>query len=60
MSHDLIPAVDIFTALREVGIIVRHFKAPRIENFLRVTIGTDDQMATFIKFVEEYCQKRGV
>lgn len=36
-------AAGIAAKLREKGIIVRHFKSPRIEQFLRVTIGTDEQ-----------------
>jgi histidinol-phosphate aminotransferase len=30
-------------ALRRLGIIVRHFNSPRIENYLRITVGTDAQ-----------------
>ncbi|MDD3027083.1 MAG: histidinol-phosphate transaminase [Erysipelotrichaceae bacterium] len=60
ISHGTIPAEELFNALRGVGIIVRHFKADRIENFLRVTIGTDEQMAKFLEFVEDYCNKKGV
>ena len=33
----------LYQALRDRGIIVRHFKSPRIEEFLRITIGTDEQ-----------------
>ena len=33
----------LYQALRDRGILVRHFKAPRIEAFLRITIGTDAQ-----------------
>jgi len=32
---------ELARALRERSIIVRHFKAPRIDQFLRITIGTD-------------------
>ncbi len=35
-------------ALRQRGIIVRHFRQPRIEQFLRITVGTDEQCATLI------------
>lgn len=35
--------VKIYQALRDRGIIVRHFKLPRIEEYLRITIGTDEQ-----------------
>jgi histidinol-phosphate aminotransferase len=40
-------------ALRQRSIIVRHFKLPRIDQFLRITIGTDEQCATLIKALRE-------
>jgi histidinol-phosphate aminotransferase len=40
-------------ALRQRGIIVRHFKLPRIEQFLRITVGTDDQCATLVRALRE-------
>jgi histidinol-phosphate aminotransferase len=39
-GHD---AANLAAALRDRNIIVRHFKAPRIEQYLRITVGTDDQ-----------------
>ena len=30
-------------ALRERAVIVRHFAAPRITEYLRITVGTDEQ-----------------
>jgi histidinol-phosphate aminotransferase len=38
----------LYLALRERGIIVRHFKSPRIKNYLRITIGTNEQMKTLV------------
>ena len=38
------PANEIFTALKERNIFVRYFNKPGIENYLRITIGTDEQM----------------
>jgi histidinol-phosphate aminotransferase len=35
-------------ALRERSIIVRHFRLPRIEQFLRITIGTDEQCEALV------------
>jgi histidinol-phosphate aminotransferase len=34
----------LYLALRERGIIVRHFKSSRIKNYLRITIGTEREM----------------
>lgn len=36
-------AGELANALRERGIIVRYFNKPRINQFLRITIGTDEQ-----------------
>jgi histidinol-phosphate aminotransferase len=44
-AHD---AAALAAALRARSIIVRHFKQPRIEKFLRITIGTDDQCALLL------------
>lgn len=40
-------------ALRQRGIVVRHFKLPRIEQFLRITIGTDEQCAALVHALQE-------
>jgi len=39
---------DIFSALREKGILVRHFNKERISDFLRISMGTDDDMDVFL------------
>ena len=49
-SHD---AAKSALALRQRGIIVRHFKQPRIEQFLRITVGTDEQCAALIGALKE-------
>ena len=43
----------LYQALRDRGIIVRHFKSPRIENFLRITIGTDAQSGELVAALKE-------
>lgn len=40
---------EIAASLRAAGILVRHFAQPRIRDFLRVTIGSDDQMDRLIE-----------
>lgn len=46
-------AGELAAALRARNIIVRHFKAPRIEQFLRITIGTDAQCAALVAALAE-------
>ena len=42
-------AKKLYLDLKEQGVLVRYFSAPRIDGFLRVTIGTDDEMDIFLK-----------
>ena len=35
---------ELAVALRERAVIVRHFSAPRISDYLRITVGTDEQI----------------
>lgn len=53
ISHESVPARQLFARLREEGILVRYFDKPRIDNFLRVTIGTDEDMDTFCQVMEK-------
>ncbi len=46
-------AAALSAALRERGIIVRHFRLPRIDQHLRITIGTDAQCDTLVSALRE-------
>jgi histidinol-phosphate aminotransferase len=50
-----IGGAEFFTALREKGILVRHFNKNRIADFLRISIGTDDDMDALIGACGEIC-----
>ena len=39
---------EFYAALRERGILVRHFDKPRVAGFLRISMGTDDDMDVFL------------
>ncbi len=53
-AHERVPAEELFQMLRGKHIYVRYFKSPRIQNYLRITIGTDVQMEKFLAEVEKY------
>lgn len=44
ISHPDIPAKVLLDGLRERGILVRWWDKPRISNYLRITVGTDQEM----------------
>jgi histidinol-phosphate aminotransferase len=43
---------DLAARLRQHGILVRHFQKPRIADFLRITVGTEEQCSRLIDLVE--------
>lgn len=51
-SHEKIPAKKIFEMAKEKKIFVRYFNKPRIDNYLRISIGTDKEMKTFVDFLK--------
>lgn len=52
-THESVPAQTIFDVLREKHIFVRHFGQKRIENYLRISIGTQEEMERFIRETEQ-------
>lgn len=59
VTHECCPARELFMALREKDIYVRYFDKPRIDNCLRITIGTDEQMDALFAFLEDYLKTHG-
>ena len=57
-THKSVHAVELFEALKQQNIYVRHFSDPLIDNYLRITIGTDEEMDKFLAFLREYLQNR--
>jgi histidinol-phosphate aminotransferase len=52
-SHPQRDAAELAAALRARGIIVRHFRLPRIDQHLRITIGTPEQNAALLAALGE-------
>lgn len=55
-SHNTVPAAEIFAALREADIYIRYWNKPRIDNCLRITVGTDEEMDQLLDFLNKYLQ----
>ncbi len=48
-----ISAQQFYTKLKQKNVLVRHFNLPRIENYVRITIGTKEQMESFLNISKE-------
>ncbi len=59
-THKIVPAQEIFEALRANQIYVRHWNKPRIANYLRISIGTDEEMDKLITFLEQFLSKEKI
>ena len=57
VTHERVKAKELFEALKAEGIYVRYFNKPRIDNHLRITIGTDEEMDTLFDFLRTYLKK---
>lgn len=57
-SHKTIPAKDIFEALKEHDIYVRYWIKERLNNSLRISIGTDEEMDKLVAFLTKYIGER--
>ncbi len=53
VTHNLISGEEYHKALREKGVLTRYYNQPRIDNYVRITIGTDEEMDEVIKITDE-------
>ena len=57
-THPDIDVVKLFEDMKQADIYVRHFNKPeRIRPYLRISIGTDEQMQEMIAFLKKYLGK---
>lgn len=55
-AHD---AAELAAKLREEGILLRHFQAPRVSQYLRITVGTQEQCARLCNTLSELTLRTG-
>lgn len=53
-SHNAVPAKELFEEAKKEKIYVRYFEKPRIDNYLRITIGTKEEMEILLSFFKKY------
>ena len=55
--HPAVPGAKLYTELRNRGVLVRHFSSARLDEYNRITIGSAEQMAEFIRIVTEILEE---
>ncbi len=56
-KSDRISGKDLYLMLKERGVLVRHFDKERIKEYNRITIGSFNEMQTFIKATKEILEE---
>ena len=56
-THPEYDAKEMFQAMKEQGIYVRYWDSERISQYLRITIGTEEEMQKLFEFLKKYMQK---
>jgi histidinol-phosphate aminotransferase len=56
-KHPRVSGEEIYKGLRERGILVRHFSAPRICEYNRITVGSLDEMRALVAAVKEILEE---
>jgi histidinol-phosphate aminotransferase len=55
--HPSRDAAELAKGLRERAVIVRHFRAPRIDQYLRISIGTDDECRLLVEALRQVLER---
>ena len=56
-KHEKVPAEEIFEACRKEQIYLRYFAKDRIDDYLRISIGTDEEMDALLNFLRSYLEE---
>ena len=56
-GHPAIAGKDLYQKLKQRGVLVRHFDKPRIGNFIRITVGTAEQMKILTDTIRQILQE---
>lgn len=53
-THSALSMKDMFAYLKNKKVFIRYFAVPRIENYVRITIGTDEEMDVLMREIRGY------
>ena len=53
-THRTCPAKELFEHLKTKKVFIRYFSLPRIDNYVRITVGTDEEIDILLREIKEY------
>ena len=56
-THPKMEGEKLYKSLKERGVLVRHFAKPRLSEYLRITIGSREQMASFMETLKRIMEE---
>ena len=56
-KHPMADGKEIYLRLKQKGVLVRHFDAPRLREYNRITVGSREQMEIFINTLKEVLEE---
>ena len=59
VTHPEFEASELFEALKREKIYVRYWNSERIRQYLRITVGTRQEMESLLEFLKKYSKERG-
>ena len=58
VKHPRLDGKQLYLDLKARGILVRHFDAPRISDYNRITVGTREQMQTLLRTIQTILEEQ--
>ena len=56
-KHSKVMGGELYRSLKEKGVLVRHFAKPRLSDYIRITVGSREQMVVFLEKVKEILEE---
>ncbi len=56
-KHSTVSGGELYRKLKEKGVLVRHFAKPRLSDYIRITVGSKEQMEVFLEKVKEILEE---
>ena len=57
-THNDYNMKEMFEYLKEKKVFIRHFSLPRIEKYVRISIGTDEEMDIFLRETKNFTEEK--